>query len=306
VTSTPPPPPPQRPVGQLIAPLRDLAAYAFVAAPAVWIFVAVIRLIPSGDGQNFLTRVQNSFYSFVNVEIIVLPIAAVLLTTLIKPVPRHARLITIAALIEYATAGFFAVLFGFLIGLMNIAGWSVRVAFEEFLVRTAWLAVFAVAAYAVFLIWRSLYHVPAPKPVPGVYGQPQPQWQQPGQAHPGQAYPGQPQPGQPQQGPGQSPAAQWGPPPAPGQSYASPPAWGAPATAQPSAPPAHPVSAQPASPAPGNPPGPYAPQPGHPAAGGYAGPAQPSDYADPTRPIPSHDANDDRTRVVGEEPPHRQ
>ena len=150
----PPQPPPARPVLPVIRPLRDLAAYAFVAAPAVWLFVAIIRLVPSGIGQDFLTRVQNSFYSYVNVEIILLPLAAVLLSTLVEPRHRHARLITVAALAEYAVAGFFAVVFGFLIGIVKIAGFSIRVAFEELLVRAAWLAVFALAAYAVFLIWR--------------------------------------------------------------------------------------------------------------------------------------------------------
>src|SRR3954454_20009438 len=175
VTSTPPPQPPLppgRPVAQVIRPLRDLTAYALVAAPALWLFVAVIRLIPSGVGQDFLTRVQNSFYSFVNIEMLVLPLAAVLLATMVQPAHKHAKLITVAALVEYAVAAFFAVVFGFLIALVKIAGWSIRVAFEEFLVRVAWLAVFALAAYAVFLIWRTLYYTARPKPQPGMYGQP--------------------------------------------------------------------------------------------------------------------------------------
>ena len=200
MTSTPPPQPqPGRPVVPVIRPLRDLAAYALVAAPAVWLFVAIIRLVPSGIGQDFLTRVQNSFYSYVNLEIIAMPLAAVLLATLVEPRHRHARLITLAALVEYAVAAFFGIVFGFLIAVVKLAGFSVRVAFEELLVRTAWLAVFAVAAYAVLAIWRSLFTTP--KPQPGMYGQPQQPWgQQPqwGQGHPGFPQPGQqpgPQPG---------------------------------------------------------------------------------------------------------------
>lgn len=81
MTSTPSPQPPGRPVLEVIRPLRDLAAYALVGAPAVWLFVAMIRLIPSGVGQDFLTRTQNAFYSFVNIEHVVLPLAAVLLAT---------------------------------------------------------------------------------------------------------------------------------------------------------------------------------------------------------------------------------
>ncbi|MFI7541741.1 hypothetical protein [Actinoplanes sp. NPDC049599] len=335
MTSTPPPQQqPGRPGGsavQVIRPLRDLTAYALVAAPAIWLFVAVIRLIPSGVGQDFLTRVQNSFYSFVNIEMLLLPLAAVLLATVVQPMHKHAKLITIAALIEYAVAAAFAVLFGFLIGLVKIAGWSVRVAFEEFLVRAAWLAVFGAAAYAVFLIWRAFFHTPKPKPQPGMYGQPQ-QWQQQQQyGQPGypQGQPGQPgfppPPGQPGYPQPQHPAAQTQPvqtPPQPGQ-WGQPPAWGAPTSGQPtvtppaSAPPAPPVSAQPASGgAPGTPPGPFAPSPGHPQAPGaysaqsyppaYGQPQQqPGGYADPTQAIPPAD-DADRTRIVGEEPPHRQ
>jgi hypothetical protein len=278
VTSTPSPQPPGRPVLQVIRPLRDLAAFALVGAPAVWLFVAVIRLIPSEIGEDFLTRTQNSFYSFVNVELVAMPLAAVLLATLVQPVHKHAKLITVAALVEYAVAAFFAVVFGFLIALVRILGWSARVAFEELLVRTAWLAVFAAAAYAVFLIWRNLYYTPRPKAQPGVYGQPPQSWQpqhqpygQPGYPQHGQPQHGQPQHGQPQHGqpqhgqpqhgqpqpgygqphPGQPQPGQWGQPPTqptsppPGQSYTQP-AWGAPTSAQDAVPP--PFSAAPTQP----------------------------------------------------------
>ena len=326
MTITPSPQPPGRPVLQVIRPLRDLAAFALVGAPAVWLFVAVIRLIPSGVGQDFLTRTQNSFYSFINVENIVLPLAAVLLATLVLPAHRHAKLITVAALVEYAVAAFFAVIFGFLIALVRIVDWSARVAFEELLVRAAWLAVFAAAAYATFLIWRSLYYTPRPKAPTGVYGQPPQNWQpqhqpygQPGYPQPGQPQPGQPQPGYGQTHPAQPQPGQWGQPPTqptsppPGQPYAQP-AWGAPTAPQyaapppTSAPPTQPVSAQPAGDAP---PGPFAPQPGHPQAPGAYGPpsyppAPAPGPADPTQAVPYGDQGDDRTQVVGEEYPPRQ
>jgi len=333
VTSTPPPQqpphPPGRPVVQVIRPLRDLTAYALVAAPAIWLFVAVVRLIPSGVGQDFLTRVQNSFYSFVNLELLVLPLAAVLLATVVQPMHKHAKLITIVALVEYAVAGFFAVVFGFLIALVKISGWSARVAFEEFLVRAAWLAVFGAAAYAVFLIWRNLFYTPKPKTPPGMYGQPQ-QWQQQPYGQPGyQQQPGFPPPAgygppgpaqqqpaatQPlhpsgqqygQQQPGQQQPGQWGQPPAA-------PGWGAPTSGQHTVTPssAPPASAPPVSGgAPGTPPGPFVPAPGHPQAyppPGFGQPQQPGGYADPTQAIPHREPEDaDRTRIVGEEPPHR-
>ncbi|MFC3381278.1 hypothetical protein ACFOHP_05055 [Couchioplanes caeruleus subsp. azureus] len=306
MTSTPTPQPePERPVVPVLRPLRDLAAYALVAAPAVWLFVAIIRLIPSEVGQDFLTRAQNSFYSYVNVETILLPLAAVLLATLVGPRHRNARLITVVALVEYAVAAFFAVLFGFLIAIVKLAGFSVRVAFEELLVRVAWLAVFAVAAYAVFSIWRALFQTPKPAPQPGMYGQPAPQWGQhphpgfaaPGHPHPAQPHPGQPYPGQPH--PGQ-------PYPGPQQTWGQPPAWGQPTAAQPTAAP------PPAPPVPGTPPEPSAPPPAPPAsappASAAPAPAPPAQAghgaSDPTQTVAARDTGDDRTEVLGEDPKH--
>ncbi|MFI7598691.1 hypothetical protein [Actinoplanes sp. NPDC049681] len=348
MTSTPPPQPlppqqPSRPILPVLRQLRDLAAYALVAAPAVWLFVAIIRLVPSGVGQDFLTRVQNSFYSYVNVEIILLPLAAVLLSTLVEPRHRHARLITVVALVEYAVAGFFGVVFGFLIGIVKIAGFSIRVAFEELLVRAAWLAVFAVAAYAVYLVWRTLFHTPRPQQQPGVYGQPQQPW--------GQQPPyGQPQPGQPQawgqpawgQPTSQQPTVQQGfapqappasaPPAYPGPAMTGPGAPGpgtpGPGTPGPGTP--GPGTPGPGTPGPGMPPGPFVPAPGNPhsAQPAYAPPPMhqvppvhsappvpsappappgqhqsPGGPADPTQTLPARGDDEDRTRIVGEEPP---
>ncbi|WP_067496368.1 hypothetical protein [Actinoplanes sp. TFC3] len=257
--------------------------YALIGAPAIWLFVAIIRLIPSGVGLTFLSRAQNSFYSYVNLEIILLPLAAVLLAHLIQPRHRQARLVTVVALIEYAVAAFFAVVFGFLIAIVKIAGSSIRVAFEELLVRVAWLAVFAVAAYAVFMVWQTLYSAPKPQPSPygsspygsSPYGGPQqaphggpqqhsqPPWGQPQQGqqggYPGQAPYGQPGGGQPggfpgpqpggAQQPGASAGSQGG---ASAEPWGQAPAWGGPTTQQPAVnyPQGAPFSSPPASPSP--------------------------------------------------------
>ena len=269
MTSQPEPGPGEgRSAVQFLRPLRDLAAYALVAAPAVLLLVAVIRLIPSGVGENFTSRTQDSFYSFVNLPIILFPLGAVLLALVVKPQHPKAKLIVLVAAIEYAVAAIFGVIFGVLVGLISIADSSVRIAFEELLVRVAWLAVFAVAAYATYQIWRNLFYSPKPKAQPGLYGQTQ--YGAPG-AYPGQpgyggpgapGAPGQPW-GQPGYGqPGYPPAGQPGFPP-PGQpapggygqpTYGQPtygqPAYGQPA-GQPSAPPAWgepPQSAPPATP----------------------------------------------------------
>ena len=173
--SQPPPGPEEtRSAGQLLRPVRDTAANVLVAAAAVLLFVAIVRLIPSGSGPGFGTRAQDSFYTFVSVPTIAFPLAAVLLSLLVTPRHPHARLIAQVALVEYGVAAVFGLLFGFLIGLIQIGSDSGRMAFEELLLRFMWLVVFAVAAYATFRIWRHLFHTPKPKPEPGVYGQPQP------------------------------------------------------------------------------------------------------------------------------------
>jgi hypothetical protein len=254
--------------GRFLRPLRDLAAFILVGAPAVMLFVAVIRLIPSIDGDTFSTRAQLSFDQFVNLTSISLPLIAVLLSTLVTPVHPKAKLITTVALAEYATIAFFGILFGFLVGLIDIVDFSARSALEELLRRGAWLSILAIAAFAVFTVWRNLYFTPKPKPAPGMYGQPQPGQQPYGQ--PPQPY-GQPQQqayGQPAPGYGQpapsGPPPQFGPPPgagAPGWNQPAPP-YSTQTFGQPphSAPPVQ-HSAPPASQS--GPPGPFAPEPGH-------------------------------------------
>jgi hypothetical protein len=287
VTSQPQPAPGDgRSAGQFLRPLRDLASYALVGAVAVLLFVALIRLIPDGENQ-FGFRTQDSFYGFVNLATIIFPLAAVLLALLVQPPHPRARLVVTVALVEYAVMAFFGVLFGVLVGLINHASnTSARVAFEELLVRAAWLAVFGVAAYALFQVWRGMFQVPRPQPQPGVYGQP-PQY------HPG-AYPGQPgyapapPPGYPPGYPPQQPPApqgfgQPGPYGAPPQN----PAWNqaptqVPPTGAPAAPPA---SAPPAS----APPAPYA--------------AQPVPFGEPTQVVPPAAPGVDRTTAFGEDRP---
>jgi hypothetical protein len=336
VTSQPEPNPGEgRTAAQFLRPLRDLAAYALVAATAVFLLVAVIRLIPGGVGESFASRTQDSFYNFVSLPTIGFPLGAVLLALLIKPQHPKAKLIVLAAAIEYAVAAFFAVIFGILVGLVQIAEFSVRSAFEELLARIAWLAVFAVVAFATYQIWRNLFYTPKPKPQPGMYGQPQfgapgaypgqpgygqpgapgPQWgQQPAPGAPGQpawgqpGAPGQPAPGQPAPGYGQPP-------------YGQPPAWGQPAGAYPTQPvsaqpaSAPPAAAQPASAPPAAPPGPFAPTTGYPPPpaaptygtpppGQYGTPPAPADFSEPTQAVPRYQTpEDDRTQIVGTERP---
>jgi len=287
VTSQPQPTPGEgRSAGQYLRPLRDLAAYALVGAAAVLLFVALIRLIPDGPGQ-FGFRTQASFGGFVNLATITFPLAAVLLSLVVAPRHPKAQLIVLVAVVEYAVMAVFGVLFGVLIGLVNDAGNNgARSAFEGLLERVAWLAVFAVAAYAVYLIWRNLFYTAKPKPQPGTYGQPQ--YHQPG------AYPGQPGYGPPpvQPQPGYPPAPPQGgfpaPPPQQPGVYGQPtPSWNQPV-----------------------PPGPFAPRPGSPGtpASQYPGSPVAPAGSEPTQVVPAERAEraeetDDRTQMLGDDRP---
>jgi hypothetical protein len=237
--TTPPQPGPaaEKPIGQYLRPLRDLAAYTLIAAPAVFLFVAVISLF----GDDFTARTRYSFGSFVNVETVFFPIAAVLLALGVKPVHPKARLITMLALGEYAVASFFGVIFGLLFGVSGIAAQDAADAFNALLVRVAWLALLGVAAYAVLQIW--LGHYPTVKPQPGVYGRPYQYGPPPGYGQqppygapaPGPVPPGTPVPPPVATQPFNVPPAPFGQyPPVP------PPAWG-PAPTPPAVPYAEPT-----------------------------------------------------------------
>lgn len=256
---------------QVTKPLRELAALVLLGANAVLLFVSLLRLLLPLDGYGtFTDRAGSTYYGFVGIESTVLPLLAVLLATHVRPTLARAKLITQVALAEYAFAAIFGVL-TFMVWLVGrLADAAVGDAFLGMLSRLAGLAIFGVAAFVVFRVWRALYYVPRPAAQPGGYGQPQQGWpQQPG------AYPGQPG-GYP--GPGGYPSA--GAPPQPG---GVPGQYG------------HPQSAPPFNTAP-----PHTPQPGPP----YGAPQSASPYgapqpappfgqppsADPTQAIPRQPA----------------
>ncbi|MFU8849646.1 hypothetical protein ACNAW0_01430 [Micromonospora sp. SL1-18] len=256
---------------QVTKPLRELAALVLLGANAVLLFVGLVRLlVPTDAYSTFGARAGSTFFVFVGVESAVLPVLAVLLATHVRPALSRAKLVTEVALGEYALAGLFGAL-SFLIWLVGrLAEGEVLDAFLGLLIRPAWLAIFGVAAFVVYRIWRTLYYVPKPKPQPGVYGQPQPGWpQQPG---------GYPAPGQPGAYPGQ------GGYPAHGQ-YGQPPFNTAPPHAPQPAPPHAPQSA-PSFGAPQSAP-PHAPQPAQSFGAPHPAPpfGQPPS-ADPTQAIP--------------------
>ncbi|MGW3786994.1 hypothetical protein ACWD5Z_20585 [Micromonospora chokoriensis] len=291
---------------QLTKPLRELAALALLGANAVFLFVGLLRLIAPNDYSSFTDRAGSTFYSFIGVEAVALPLLAVLLATHISPVLPKAKLITQVALVEYAVSAFFGTLTMLIWTVGRLAQAEILDALLGVLTRFAWMVVFAVAAWVVYTVWRAHYYVPRPKPQPGVYGQPQP-----GQPHPGwpQQQGGWPAPGQP----GGQPQGGWpsagqpgGYPPAqyPGQFGQPSPPFQAPQSAPPhpqSAP--FPQSAPPFQAAPQSaPPFPQSAPPVNPAPPSPAAPpfGQPPS-ADPTQAIPRQPADSaaaDRTQAI--------
>ncbi|MBQ1034560.1 hypothetical protein KBX26_31630 [Micromonospora sp. C97] len=299
---------------QLTKPLRELAALALLGANAVFLFVGLLRLVAPNDYSSFTDRAGSAFYAFLGVEGVALPVLAVLLATHISPVLAKAKLITQAALIEYAVSALFGTLTMLIWTVGRLAEAEVLDALLGVLTRFAWMVIFAIAAWVVYTIWRAHYYVPRPKPQPGVYGQPQPGWpqQQGGWPAPGQPG-GQPQGGWP--APGQSggypqagqsagypQAGPFGQPSPPFQAPQSAPPH--PQSAPPFPAPPHPQSAPPFPAAPQSaPPASPAPQSPSPAARPFGQPpsadptqAIPRQSADPTQAIPRKSA--DPTEVI--------
>ncbi|MEU6073198.1 hypothetical protein [Micromonospora sp. NPDC047074] len=285
---------------QLTKPLRELAAFALVGANAVFLFVGLIRLVTPTDYSTFGGRAGSAFFAFIGLEAVLLPLLAVLLVTHVRPPAPKAKLITQVALGEYAVSALFGGLTFLFWTVSRLADGEILDAFLGLLTRVAWLALFAVAAYVVFKIWRTLYYVPKPKPQPGVYGQPQPGQPQPGwpQQQGGYPAPGQPVPGQP------------GGQPVPGQQggWAAPGTYGAPYGQQ-AAPFGGPQPGSPYSPAPQSaPPASPAPQFGQPQSAPPFGqppsaeptqaiPRQPVEHTEATQAIPRPtDGEADRTQ----------
>ncbi|MFF5052022.1 hypothetical protein ACFY1S_02395 [Micromonospora sp. NPDC000663] len=294
---------------QLTRPLRELAALALLGANAVFLFVGLLRLIAPNDYSDFTDRAGSAFFAFVGIEAVVLPLLAVLLATHISPVLPKAKLITQVALGEYAVSALFGTLTLLVWTVGRLAEAEVLDALLGVLTRFAWMVIFAVAAWVVFTLWRTLYYVPKPKAQPGVYGQPQQGWPQqqggwPGQPG-GQPQGGWPAPGQPggypQAGqPGGYPQGQYGQP--------SPPFQPTPQSAPPfpqSGPPA-PQSAPPVNHAPQS--APPAPPFGQPPSADptQAIPRQSAEpgAADPTQAIPRPaDTDGDRTQHINPDGP---
>ncbi|MDG4793212.1 hypothetical protein [Micromonospora sp. WMMD1082] len=281
------------PARQVTGPLRELIAIVLLGANAVFLFVGLVRLLtPQGAYSTVTGRAADSFSAFIGVEAVVLPVLAVLLATHVAPVVPRAKLITQVALGEYAASAILGGLTLLIWVVGRLAEAQLFDAMTGLLTRAAWVALFAAAAYVVWSVWQRLYHVPRPKPEPGVYGTPQPGWPQP--SGPGQS--GYQQPGYQAGGwpPAGQPGAWTGGHPGSGQPGSGQPAGGYPAGGQSGSPvvgQTHPAGGPPESPhtwpphgQPAVPPQPAAPT--SPAAPPFGQPAS----ADPTQSIPRQGA----------------
>ena len=135
---------------QLTKPLRELAALALLGANAVFLFVGLLRLIAPNDYSSFTDRAGSAFYAFIGVEAVGLPLLAVLLATHISPVLAKAKLITQAALVEYAVSALFGTLTMLIWTVGRLAEAEVLDALLGVLTRFAWMVIFAIAAWVVY------------------------------------------------------------------------------------------------------------------------------------------------------------
>jgi hypothetical protein len=168
VTFTSNPPSGDTEASQFTKPLRELAAFVLLGGNAVLLFINIASLIFVVDGwaSEFGRRSADTYYGFVGQTSIVAPLLAVLIATHIRPPVRHARTITLAALVEFLVSAFFGVVTfigAFAEDVSNGRGGAVRFIFENLLVRMVWLAFFAMAAY---LVWRIAIGMYAPTRAP--------------------------------------------------------------------------------------------------------------------------------------------
>lgn len=74
------------PARQVTGPLRELVALVLLGANAVFLFVGLIRLLtPQGAYSTVTGRAASSFFAFIGIEAVVLPVLAVLLATHLAP-----------------------------------------------------------------------------------------------------------------------------------------------------------------------------------------------------------------------------
>ncbi len=161
-------------------PWREIAGLVLLGANAVFLFLGITGLFFVIDGwaTGFGVRSAAAYGVFVAGLIPVgFPILAVLLATHVRPIVGRARLITLAAVIQYGVSA--------VLGLITFLGAfandldSVRATLEGVLYRLTWAGLLAFTGMVTLRVWLGLFYVPKPRAVqplqyPPSYGQPYP------------------------------------------------------------------------------------------------------------------------------------
>ncbi|HEX6076318.1 MAG TPA: hypothetical protein VFZ32_13775 [Micromonosporaceae bacterium] len=176
-----------------LKPYRPLIGFVLLGVTGFELLIAYWSwLLPPGSSQSFGDRSLDAFLRFTTVSGLVLPLLAVLITTMIAPVVRQAKTITLIALVEYglmALGALVTALLGF--GqLLEHTGWALVTGLSY---RLMMLTVLGVDSFVVLRIYLGAY--PKAAPAAGYGG-----------GYPGQSYPGYPPQGYPQ--PAAAPAQQ--------------------------------------------------------------------------------------------------
>ncbi len=179
-------------------PMRQLVATALLAGNGVFLFLGISDLlfVVTGWAGQFGVRSAATFDSFAGPVAIALPLLAALLATHVTPALPQARIILLAALVEYGVSALFGVIT--YLGAFAEGLFSVRATFDGLLGRAVWLAFLTIAVTAVYRIYRAMFP-PPPKASysygPTVYGRPypgQPSYPRPTNYGPASAYSAEP------------------------------------------------------------------------------------------------------------------
>jgi hypothetical protein len=161
-------------------PWREIAGLVLLGANTVFLFLGTMGLFFVVDGwaTGFGVRSAAAYGVFVAGLVPVgFPFLAVLLATHVRPIVGRARLITLAAVIQYGVSA--------VLGLITFLGAfandldSVRATLEGVLYRLTWAGLLAFAGMVTLRLWLGLFYVPKPRAVQQFqyspsYGQPYP------------------------------------------------------------------------------------------------------------------------------------
>jgi len=181
---TTPTAPASRSAGEIIAPLRELLAFALLAAVALGALHAFVDLVPAGSRwavAGSYPRFVMLGADFVTLLTVGAPVLAVLIAVHAGGPVARARLITLIALLELAAVAFFGLVFNVLVGFVGAVSLSFIDAVKRLLAAAPLYVLLAAALVALVKIWQGAFQVARPKPAPQpgkpagfgqVYGQP--------------------------------------------------------------------------------------------------------------------------------------